>query len=278
MAGHLLHLIVSYLFTLIINRSIATDQRTNRACWLLDACNPLDSSGAWHYNARSSRVFCCSFDASYHLLFLRSRLVAMVNLSANDHSKFQLTTGTGALHQADSSRQPSNTPGIAPYKLSNEDATYATSFSERAAGRMSRDPSSGSGVGQMYNEKTRGPSPRKIQKRPSTARSQGRKSSSKDDEPAIMQNGSHHVSMADSAKLPTPTKRKKSGLGGVIRRIFGRRSVKNRISLPGPVEHRHHVGFARQLLDIELTFKGSAQLHHLALRSQTPPGCIGAIG
>ena len=177
----------------------------------------------------------------------------MVNLNANDHSKFQLTTGTGALHQADNSRQPSNTPRIAPYKLSNEDATYATSFSERSAGRMSRDPSSGSGVGQTYNEKTRGPSPRKIQKRPSTARSQGRKSSSKDDEPAIIQNGSHHVSMADSAKAPTPTKRKKSGLGGVIRRIFGRRSVKNRISLPGPVEHRHHVGFARQLLDIELT-------------------------
>ena len=169
----------------------------------------------------------------------------MVSLGANDSSKFHLTTGTGALYQADNSRQPSNTPRIAPYKLSNEDAFQGTRFSERSVGPLSRDPSSGSGVGQMYNEKTRGPSPRKVQKRPSTARSQGRKPSLKDDESAIMQDGSHHVSMADSATLPTPTKRKKSGLGGVIRRIFGRRSVKNRISLPAPVEHRHHVGCAR---------------------------------
>lgn len=176
---------------------------------------------------------------------LRSRLVMMDDLTSanNGHTKSISIIGPGSFERADRSRKPSNTSESTLYKLSNE-KPLAPSLNEAPVNGPSngnpRGPSPGeSAVGQAYTEKVRGLSPKRIQYRQSTARSQARKSSLKEDASA-MQNGTHHTSMADS-KPPISPKRKKSGLGTVIRRIFGRRSVKNRISLPAPVEHRHHV-------------------------------------
>ena len=183
----------------------------------------------------------------------------MLDLSANDHARRFSTTIAGPPYQADEGKQLSNISEIAQYKSSNGNIAHATSASEPSAaaivssGGCSRGPSLGSGVGQIHTEKTRGPSPRRVLHRPSTARSQGRKSTSKDDAAETMQNGTRHISMADSAKLPNSPKRKKSGLGTVIRKIFGRRSVKNRISLPAPVEHREHVSYTRDDLNRRLT-------------------------
>lgn len=172
----------------------------------------------------------------------------MVDTMSVSESRILLSpTGPEACHKADDGRQPPNMSETTPYKLSNGQPTLATFVSESPVGvvvpssAISRGPSPGGSVGPNNTEKPRGLSPRSVLKRPSTARSQGRKSSLKDDVSAPMQNGTHHVSMADSSKLPAPPKRKRSGLGTVIRRIFGRRSVKNRISLPAPVEHHHNV-------------------------------------
>lgn len=176
----------------------------------------------------------------------------MVDSSANDLTTGRVSTiGRGSSSQADDNRQPSSVSEFTQYKLNNENSAHTPSVGDSPAGAIvptsgrSRGPSSESGVGQIYTEKTRGPSPKRVQYRPSVGRSRGRKSSPKDDVTATMQNGTHHVSMAESAKMPASPKRKKSGLGTVIRRIFGRRSVKNRISLPAPVEHRRHVSLAR---------------------------------
>lgn len=102
-----------------------------------------------------------------------------------------------------------------------------------------RGGSPGSSVGQIYNEKLREQSPRGILYRESTARSQGRRPSTRG-EAMPMQNGHCRTSMAESFKAQPPKKRKKTGLGTVIRKIFGR-SVKNRISLPATTENHYNV-------------------------------------
>ena len=103
----------------------------------------------------------------------------------------------------------------------------------------SHEGSPGSSVGQIYSEKLRDQSPRRVLCRESTARSQGRRPSTRD-EAMPVQNGYNRDSMAGPARPSLPKKRKKSGLGTVIRRIFGKRSVKNRISLPAPTENRYN--------------------------------------
>lgn len=168
-------------------------------------------------------------------------------MSASDSRILLSTTGPGTCHKVDNRNQPPNTSRITPYKLSNGQLTHATSVNELPVGvvvpsnAISRGPSPRGSLGPNNAEEHPGPSPRKVLKRPSTTRSQGRKSILRDDASAPMQNGSHRISMANSSKLPDSSKRKRSGLGTVIRRIFGRRSVKNRISLPAPVEHHNNV-------------------------------------
>ena len=100
--------------------------------------------------------------------------------------------------------------------------------------------SQSSSVGPISNERLRERSPRPNQYRASITKSQGRRPSTRD-EPLPMHNGHVRASMSDPSKLPAPKKRKKSGLGTVIRKIFGKRSVKNRISLPAPTENHFHV-------------------------------------
>ena len=104
----------------------------------------------------------------------------------------------------------------------------------------SYEGSPGSSVGQIYNEKLRDQSPKRVLYRESTTRSQGRRPSTRD-EVMPTQNGYNRSSMAGSAKPSIAKKRKKSGFGTVIRRIFGKRSVKHRISLPAPTENPYKV-------------------------------------
>jgi len=168
-------------------------------------------------------------------------------MSANVNKIRLSTTGPGALHKADDGEQPPNISEITQYMLSNGQPTHDTLVIEPAVGvvipssAISRNPSPGGSVGPNNTERPQGSSSRRVLKRPSTAWSQGRKSSLRNDASAPMHNGTHQISMADSSKLPVSPKRKRSGLGTVMRRIFGRRSVKNRISLPAPVEHHHNV-------------------------------------
>lgn len=107
----------------------------------------------------------------------------------------------------------------------------------------SHEGSPTSSVGQIYNEKLRERPPGHAPYRQSNAKLRGRRPSTRDDF-LPMHNGHTSVSMTDPSKLPSPNKRKKSGLGSVIRRIFGKRSVKDRISLPAPTESHYNVSLA----------------------------------
>ena len=124
--------------------------------------------------------------------------------------------------------------------LQKEVQDYDGIFGAPPAGGSHEGSRNGS-VGHIHNEKIRGQSPKRVLHRKSTARSQGRRPSTRDGS-MPMQNGHVRASMADSAMLGEPKKRKKGGLGTVIRRIFGKRSVKNRISLPAPTENHYNVG------------------------------------
>lgn len=162
--------------------------------------------------------------------------------SANGHAQVSHTTDPGNLEEARHGTWISNISDITPEMLNNERDSKSVSHAERQVSIAvptggGRGPSSGS-LGQIHAEKVHEQPPRRVLRRPS-ARSLGRKPSSKEDEPAPIRNGTNHPSMAETS-LQTSKKRKKGGLGTVIRRLFGRRSVKNRISLPAPVDHRKH--------------------------------------
>ena len=105
--------------------------------------------------------------------------------------------------------------------------------------RDSHENSPGSSVGQIYSEKLRERSPRVQGYRDSAVGPQGRRPSTKNE--SLRHNGQTRISTIDPSNPPSTKKRKKSGLGTVIRRLFGRRTVKNRISLPAPTENGHNV-------------------------------------
>ena len=176
----------------------------------------------------------------------------MVHLtSTNGHAQVSNVNDPGYLDQTHDDTWLPHTSHITHDMPSSERGSKTISHTEQQVGLIlpkghGRRPTNGS-VGQIYAEKLREPSPRRLLRRPSTARSLGRKSSSKEDDPASTRNGTHHTSMAETS-LQTPKKRKKGGFGTVIRRLFGRRSVKNRISLPAPVNHQKHVSYSRRKL------------------------------
>ncbi|KAL8948037.1 MAG: hypothetical protein Q9222_005740 [Ikaeria aurantiellina] len=78
----------------------------------------------------------------------------------------------------------------------------------------------------------KGPKPR-IQERPAWS-----SILASDGTPASLRNGSYRTSMNGAS--PQPKKPKSGGLRSTLRRIFGRRSEKNRISLPAPVGYSRH--------------------------------------
>ncbi|KAL8820487.1 MAG: hypothetical protein Q9191_007506 [Dirinaria sp. TL-2023a] len=164
--------------------------------------------------------------------------------STNGHAQISNTTDPGNLEEARDGTWISNPSKITHEMLNNERGSNTISHAEPQVSipvptAGDRGPMSGS-VGKIHVEKVREQSPRTVIRRPSTARSSGRKPSSKEEEPASMRNGTNHTSMVETSIQAASKKRKKGGLGTVIRRLFGRRSVKNRISLPAPVNHQKH--------------------------------------
>ena len=189
--------------------------------------------------------------------------------STNGHAQVSNNSDPGNLEKARDGRWIPNPSGITHEMLSNEQGSKTISHAEPQVSIAMPTgggwgPTNGS-VGQIHADKIHEQSARRVLRRPSTARSSGRKPSSKEDEPASMRNGTNHTSMVETS-IQTSKKRKKGGLGTVIRRLFSRRSVKNRISLPAPVDHQKHVSDSarkpskRQLTSIE----GPEHLHHLS--------------
>ena len=162
-------------------------------------------------------------------------------MSANNTIETTPITGFGTSQKPGESAQLSTVFEIPQSRYGTDHGVNGMSGSNRApTAGGSHEGSPGSSVGQIFNEKLRDQSPRRALYRESTSRSQGRRPSTRD-EAVSRQNGYNRNSMAGSIKPSLPKKRKKSGLGTVIRRIFGKRSVKNRISLPAPTENPYNV-------------------------------------
>lgn len=170
--------------------------------------------------------------------------------SSNGHGRGSKIGGSGSLGKTLDGGWPSNSSEISRDMLRHEKEVQTMSNAEShismaiSPGGSARGTSPGGHIGPIYTEKVREQSPRKVLKRPSTARSPGRRPSSKDDMSTPVGNGTRGLSVAEP-NFSASKKRKKGGLGTVIRRIFGRRSVKNRISLPAPVKHHEHVNFGK---------------------------------
>ena len=110
----------------------------------------------------------------------------------------------------------------------------------------SRDASPGSYIEHVYSEKIPDKSPRRRLHRQSTLTDREGTGGSKGSNvaPTPLRNGTYGDSMADDlSKSATPQKRKSGGLRTAIRRIFGRKPAKNRISLSAPVEARRAVSY-----------------------------------
>ena len=102
----------------------------------------------------------------------------------------------------------------------------------------SRDASPGSTIAQYSTEKLAEPLPRRLKHKPQTIGVRERNAWSKDLTPS--QNGTYRDSMAGGFPRPASPKRPKDrGLRAIIRRMFGKSSVKNRISMPAPVTYHN---------------------------------------
>ena len=105
----------------------------------------------------------------------------------------------------------------------------------------SRDASPGSFIGHVYSEKIPEQSSHRVPFSQSIPNSQEQIKGS-DGTPTPLRNGTYHDPMADDLSNNTNTqKRKSGGLRTTLRRIFGRKSAKNRISLPAPAGAQHNV-------------------------------------
>ncbi len=127
----------------------------------------------------------------------------------------------------------------------------------------SRDASPGSFIGHVYTEKIPEKSPPRLLYRQSTfyEREQTEWPRRSDVLPTPLRYGIYHDSMADDLSK-APQKRKSGGLRTALRRIFGRKSAKNRISLPAPAEVHHPVSYQNGK-SISLLRKSKPQLRKL---------------
>ena len=132
----------------------------------------------------------------------------------------------------------------------------------------SRDASPGSTIGQSYTEKLAEPGPRRLKHKPPTINLQDRDTWSKDLTP--LRNGDYRDSMAAQPfMLASPKKRKNRSFGTIIRRMFGKRSVKNRISMPTPSAYHNVRLAAAPPFARANTCLGSKHFHYFCHRPQS---------
>ena len=97
------------------------------------------------------------------------------------------------------------------------------------------------------------------------------------DPSAPLRNGNHRDTKRESALMQTPSKKeRKAGFRNTLRRMFTRRSTRDRISLPNPAVYPRHVSSFRNFIaSTRLTPKqGSGRFHHLSNRCTGKTLCI----
>ena len=109
----------------------------------------------------------------------------------------------------------------------------------------SRDASLDSSIGQSYDEKQSEPTLQRLRHTGPTTQAAQRTWQRPQGPSSPQQNGhgSHRDMGADrlSAKPTSPKKERKGGLRNTLRRMFGRRSTRDRISVPNPAVYPRHV-------------------------------------
>lgn len=108
----------------------------------------------------------------------------------------------------------------------------------------SRDASPSSTIEKVYDEKLAEQAPRRLRHKPQSIRPGEQQNRSKDLTP--LRDGTDCDSMADDYPgQTTPKKAKSRGLRTMIRRLFSRKPVKNRISMPAQVTTARNVSSFR---------------------------------
>ena len=104
----------------------------------------------------------------------------------------------------------------------------------------SRDGSPESSLGQSYSEKQLEASPRRLRHIGSTQAA--REAWQRSGPPSgMVRNGSSRDTRLDMPKPASSKKEKKGGFRNTLRRMFGRRSPRDRISMPAPTVYPRHV-------------------------------------
>lgn len=138
----------------------------------------------------------------------------------------------------------------------------------------SRDASPGSAIEKFYSEKTAEQPPRRLKHKPQSIGARERNTWSRDTTP--LQNGTHRDSMApEFPKTESSKKPKNRSLRTIIRRMFGKSTVKNRISMPAPTTYRNDPNtFITSATDLKTPRSASAPtpevLRSSALGSHAP--------
>ena len=92
-----------------------------------------------------------------------------------------------------------------------------------------------------------------------------------------MRNGNYQDTKSQSVVLQTPPKKeRKAGFRNTLRRMFTRRSTRNRISMPNPTVYPRHVSRIKQSLQatIIISKQGSGGIYHLCNRSAGTTLCL----
>ena len=139
----------------------------------------------------------------------------------------------------------------------------------------SRDASPGSAVEKVYSEKAAEQPPRRLKHKPQSIGVREQNAWSRDATP--LQNGTYRDSMAPEFPKPeSHTKKTKNrSLKTIIRRMFGKGSVKNRISLPAPITYQNVSRTPNQSeCQCADCRPGPEHVHHVGDRSQDLTFCI----
>lgn len=111
--------------------------------------------------------------------------------------------------------------------------TGLLSKSHKVPSSNSRDASPGSTIEKFYSEKAAEQPPRRLKHKPQSISVREQNAWSRETTP--LQNGTYRDSMAPDFPKPESLKRPKTrSLKTIIRRMFGKGTVKNRISMPAP--------------------------------------------
>lgn len=170
--------------------------------------------------------------------------------SANNPTGTSTTVDSQSLMSSTDGGQLSTVYEVDPQKQSYESRAHGTfhiteprSDTYRPGSKTSRDVSLGSTIEKSYDEKSAEHTSHRLKHKPQTIGLREEQAWSKD--LTSLRDGTYQDSMADERPEPTSFKKPKSrGLRTMIRRLFRKKSMKSRISMPALATSTKNVSFS----------------------------------